>query len=98
MIINIYLKKQKKFLRIVENNGSININTILQEITKYYDGFHSYIELWENSFGEAKSFTWTSNNKLIWSKDEASDEKINETFVNNAVNMETLKLGNTTSF
>jgi hypothetical protein len=48
------------------------------------------IELWDNSFGGAKSFVWINNSDIIWPETETSAEKINETLENAAIHLDEL--------
>ena len=50
----------------------------------------SFIELWENSFGDGEQFVWLAKSVFDWSDIEAAAEKINETVANAIININDL--------
>ena len=50
----------------------------------------SYIELWENSFGDGEQFVWLVKSVFDWPNIEADAEKINKTVANAIINIDDL--------
>ena len=50
----------------------------------------SYIEQWENSFGDGKQFVWLAKSIFDWSDIGAAAKKINETVSNAVINIDDL--------
>ena len=48
----------KKLLKASEENGESQEDLIRKEFSRFYDYCLSYIELWENSFGDGEQFVW----------------------------------------
>ena len=79
-----------KLLKAVEENGESQEDLIRKEFSRFYDCCLSYIELWENSFGDGEQFVWLAKSIFDWSDMGATAEKINETVANAVFNFDDL--------
>ena len=65
----------KKLLKALEENGESQEDLIRKEFSRFYDCCLSYIELWENSFGDGEQFVWLAKSIFDWSDMGAAAEK-----------------------
>ena len=79
-------------IKAQEENGECREDLIKKEFSRFYDCCLSYIELWENSFGDGEQFVWLAKSVFDWSDIliEAAAEKINKTVANAIINIDVL--------
>lgn len=79
----------RKILNTLINEG-VNFLKIEEDFKLFYDRCLSYIELWENSFGDASAFSWVNENEIVWEHFLKASQIINEKFNNNIIDHDQL--------
>ncbi|KFM62154.1 hypothetical protein X975_06179, partial [Stegodyphus mimosarum] len=77
------------FKSIVKDGSTKNLdeqvrNSVKEEFDGFYERCITYLDLWENSFGNAEQFFWvslTKTNSVNWENAETSAEMINSSFL-----------------
>lgn len=60
----------KKIFKVLEENGDLDADTILDKFTRMYDRCFSCAELLEDGCGRGGVFVWINNIEIIWPKTE----------------------------
>lgn len=80
----------KCLLKSFQGKDNVDCNRIASDFSAFYSRCISYLDLWEDSFGEARDFVWINENNISWENVERTAELINKNLGKPKVNTDEL--------
>lgn len=80
----------KCLLKSFQGKDNVDCNRIASDFNEFYSRCISYLDLWEDSFGEARDFVWINENIISWENVERTAELINKNLGKPKVNTDEL--------
>lgn len=80
----------KAALKSLQEKENVDCSRITSDFKEFYTRAISYVTLWEDSFGEARDFTWINDSTISWENVESSAELINKNIRKLKINIDEL--------